>query len=270
MDLRSRTRLAEPFKMTPVGSIKLSVVLVLFSCFSASINCSKGESSSSALIGKLFENKKKKTLFINSVNGVKLLKECLLTVRKLETIQFLEKHYDTSIQQIRIEAGGYLYIDDAIIKKDDYELYMYLRSNGFEVAPHSAAIALENKCSKISPGLLKKHFDDDLKMKKMREYDEALRRERDEEDERDRAEEEANYRADSDRYDEYRDDSDNDYYKLKNSVKNFYMPLKIKLKSMSDSDSDSSYSDSSDSELSEISPSEYSLILFLTFIFKLK
>lgn len=31
-----------------------------------------------------------------------------------------------------------------------------------------------------------------------------------------------------------------DYYKLKNSVKNFYMPLKIKLKSMSDSDSDSS------------------------------
>ena len=67
--------------------------------------------------------------------------------------------------------------------------------------------------------IVEKHFDDDLKMKKMIEYDEAFRRERDEEDERDRAEEEANYRDDSDNrksddiYDEYRDDSDNDYYK---------------------------------------------------------
>ena len=128
---------------------------------------------------------------VNGANGVKLLKECLLTVRSLETIQFLEKHYDTSIQQIRIEAGGYLYIDDAIIKKGDYELYMYLRNNGFETSPHSAAIALENKCNSISPGLLKKHATEDLRRKKMREYDAAFRRERDEEDERDRAEEEA-------------------------------------------------------------------------------
>ena len=134
-----------------------------------------------------------KSDYIDSIgtNGVKLLKECLLTVRSLETIQFLEKHYDTSIQQIRIEAGGYLYIDDAIIKKGDYELYMYLRNNGFETSPHSAAIALENKCNSISPGLLKKHATEDLRRKKMREYDAAFRRERDEEDERDRAEEEA-------------------------------------------------------------------------------
>ena len=125
----------------------------------------------------------------------------------LETIQFLEKHYDTSIQQIRIEAGGYLYIDDAIIKKGDYELYMYLRINGFETAPHSVALALENKCNSISPGLLKKHATEDLRRKQMREYDAAFRKEREEEDERDRAEEEANYRADRDRYEnDYRDD----------------------------------------------------------------
>jgi len=124
--------------------------------------------------------------------GNQLLKECVINAHDLETIKFLEKHYEISMQQIRIE-NDYLCINEAVIKKDDYELYMHLRNNGYEVAESSIVTVMYNKNIRITPGLIKSHYAEDLRRRRMREHDEAFRREREEEDALDRAAEEDEY-----------------------------------------------------------------------------
>jgi hypothetical protein len=140
--------------------------------------------------------------------GIQLLKVCIKNAYELNIIKFLEQHYgNIIIEQIK-NVPGYLYIDNSVIKKDDLELYTYLRNNGFKVSPSSADMAMRNKCVNISPGLLKKHSTDDLR----EQMEEALRKEREEEDAADRREYEDQL-AELDRQNDEEDERNEKYYR---------------------------------------------------------
>ena len=127
----------------------------------------------------------------STIDGLKLLGECLQNAYDLNVITLLEEHYGSKIIDQIQSNPEYKYINISVIKKDDYELYTYLRSKGFLVIESLIVGSLYHKSYRISPGLLKKHKADDLE--KEREHNRELmeeewQKERDEEDAADRAE----------------------------------------------------------------------------------
>jgi hypothetical protein len=77
----------------------------------------------------------------------------------------MESHLGVSLTQYRAsiprEEKWKNYISDNIVKADNYELYMYMRSCGFWVCDHSLINAIDYGCLRITPGLLRYHHNQD-------------------------------------------------------------------------------------------------------------
>ena len=114
------------------------------------------------------------------INGLYLLNECIQNAHSVQVITLIDRYYTmmmingkTLIHELLKENK---YMPDAIIEKNDLELYTYLRSIGFKVSNSALETALHYKTRNIAPGLIKKHIRDDIELEEIenREYAEEL------------------------------------------------------------------------------------------------
>ena len=110
------------------------------------------------------------------IDGLYLLNECIQNAHSVQVITLIDRYYTmmmvngkTLIHELLKENK---YMPDAIIEKNDLELYTYLRSIGFKVSESALETALHYKTRNISPGLIKKHIRDDIELEEIenREY----------------------------------------------------------------------------------------------------
>ena len=90
-----------------------------------------------------------------------LLWECITKVASIDVIQFLEEYFSLSLKELRDNNKAeykYIYIPDMVVKKDNLDLYTYLRKAGFLVKESLIAESINNICLKITPGLVRSHF----------------------------------------------------------------------------------------------------------------
>lgn len=93
-----------------------------------------------------------------------LLWECITKVASVDAIQFLEEYFSLSLKELRDNNKTeykYIYIPDMVVKKDNLDLYTYLRKSGFLVKESLIAESINNICLKITPGLVRSHFRND-------------------------------------------------------------------------------------------------------------
>ena len=110
------------------------------------------------------------------IDGLYLLNECIQNAHNVRVIQLIDRYYTmmmvngkTLIHELLKENK---YMPDAIIEKNDLELYTYLRSIGFKVSESALETALRYKTRNISPGLIKKDIRYDIELEEIenREY----------------------------------------------------------------------------------------------------
>ena len=103
--------------------------------------------------------------FIIRANPTNIFEYCIEKSLSIEAVRLMESHLGVSLTQYRAsiprEDKWKNYISDNIVKADNYELYMYMRSCGFWVCDHSPINAIDYGCLRITPGLLKHHYNQD-------------------------------------------------------------------------------------------------------------
>ena len=92
-------------------------------------------------------------------NDSSLLKEALAGAKDLEIINFIEEQFRLTWDDILRISN---FIPESVIKKDNLKLYNYLRSKGFYVRELLITSAIHNKCMNITPGLIRKHNNEEL------------------------------------------------------------------------------------------------------------
>ncbi len=97
--------------------------------------------------------------------GEELMYECLKKSKSLECINIIEYCFRFRLEEYKKSRHKdeiwHEYINDEIIKTDNLDLYMYMRQCGYLVGDYSEDIAVTNACIKISPGLVKQHYNED-------------------------------------------------------------------------------------------------------------
>lgn len=97
--------------------------------------------------------------------GEDLIEKCLQKSRPLETICILENCFRIKLEDYRQSRPKneiwHQYINDEIIKQDNLELYTYMRQCGYLIGDFSEDVAVNNATIKISPGLVKQHYNED-------------------------------------------------------------------------------------------------------------
>ena len=91
-------------------------------------------------------------------NDSSLLKEALAGAKDLDVINFIEEHFKLTWDDILRISN---FIPESVIKKDNLKLYNYLRSKGFYVRELLITSAIHNKCMNITPGLIRKHNNEE-------------------------------------------------------------------------------------------------------------
>ena len=93
-----------------------------------------------------------------------LLDECIIHSVDLETILFIENHFEITIKEFKeyynISYSKHYYITTNILWNDNYELYNYLYSNGLKVDNDILRYVTKNRKLKITPALVKKHINE--------------------------------------------------------------------------------------------------------------
>ena len=90
----------------------------------------------------------------------------------LETLLFLEERFGVKIEEFKkdksknMSGWDYLFINAAIIEKDNIDVYTYLRSRGFYVLDFAENMAIEHNCLKITPGLVHLHYEEEKLVKR--------------------------------------------------------------------------------------------------------
>ena len=106
------------------------------------------------------------------INGAELLEECLKEAYSAEIFQMVDAYF-TKTKPEDSESGktlidtlvefrpNFRYIPEKVVYKDDYELFMYLRSKGLLTSDHLIRYAIETrKTHRITPGFLKRQLAD--------------------------------------------------------------------------------------------------------------
>ena len=103
--------------------------------------------------------------FIIRSTAANLLEYCIEKSLSIEVVRLLESQIGVSLTQYRAsipcEDRWKTYISDNVVKTDNYDLYMYMRSCGFLVCDLSPINAIDYGCLRITPGLLKYHHNQD-------------------------------------------------------------------------------------------------------------
>ena len=103
--------------------------------------------------------------FIIRATATNLLEYCIEKSLSIEVIRLIESQLGVSLTQYRAsipcEDRWKNYISDNVVKTDNYDLYMYMRSCGFLVCDLSPINAIDYGCLRITPGLLKYHHNQD-------------------------------------------------------------------------------------------------------------
>jgi len=98
--------------------------------------------------------------------------ECLGKSLSFETLLFLEERFGVKVDEFRKDktkntsGWDYLFINAAIIEKDNIDMYIYLRSRGFYVLDFAEDMAREHNCLKITPGLVHLHYEEEKLVKR--------------------------------------------------------------------------------------------------------
>ena len=101
-----------------------------------------------------------------------LFYECLKKSMPLETLLFLEESFGVKVDEFRKDKSkntsgwDYLFINAAIIEKDNIDVYTYLRSRGFYVLDFAEDMSIEHNCLKITPGLVHLHYEEEKMVKR--------------------------------------------------------------------------------------------------------
>jgi len=103
--------------------------------------------------------------FIIRATAADLLEYCIEKSLSIEVIRLIESQLGVSLTQYRAsipcEDRWKNYISDNVVKTDNYDLYMYMRSCGFLVCDLSPINAIDYGCLRITPGLIKYHHNQD-------------------------------------------------------------------------------------------------------------
>jgi hypothetical protein len=89
-------------------------------------------------------------------------------------VLFIEERFGVKISELRKDISknksgwDYMYINAAIIEKDNIDLYTYLRSQGFYVLDFAESMVTDRNCLNITPGLMRLHYEEDRKIRKMK------------------------------------------------------------------------------------------------------
>lgn len=103
-----------------------------------------------------------------------LFYECVSKSLAFETVLFIEERFGVKISELRKDNSknksgwDYMYINAAIIEKDNIDLYTYLRSQGFYVLDFAESMVTDRNCLNITPGLMRLHYEEDRKIRKMK------------------------------------------------------------------------------------------------------
>ena len=93
-----------------------------------------------------------------------LLDECIIHSVNIETVLFIENHFEITIKEFKeyynISYSKHYYITTNILWNDNYELYNYLYSNGFKVDNEILRYVTKNRKLRITPALIKKHINE--------------------------------------------------------------------------------------------------------------
>ena len=112
-----------------------------------------------------FEELVVKRGFIIRATAADLLEYCIEKSLSIEVVRLIECQLGVSLTQYRAsipcEDRWKTYISDNVVKTDNYDLYMYMRSCGFLVCDLSPINAIDYGCLRITPGLLKYHHNQD-------------------------------------------------------------------------------------------------------------
>ena len=87
-----------------------------------------------------------------------LLREALAGSKDLDVINFVEEQFRLTWDDILSISK---FIPESVIKNDNLKLYNYLRTKGFYVRESLITSAIYNKCMNITPGLIRKHCNDE-------------------------------------------------------------------------------------------------------------
>jgi hypothetical protein len=90
-----------------------------------------------------------------------LIKKCIRRFKKVNVIQFIREYFHMKDQNLTQIPGITSQMSYKIISSNDYELYMYLRANGFRVHEGILEEAISRKCMTITPGLVRQHIKDE-------------------------------------------------------------------------------------------------------------
>ena len=103
--------------------------------------------------------------FIIRATAADLLEYCIEKSLSIEVVRLIESQLGVSLTQYRAsipcEDRWKTYISDNVVKTDNYDLYMYMRSCGSLVCDLSPINAIDYGCLRITPGLLKYHHNQD-------------------------------------------------------------------------------------------------------------
>jgi hypothetical protein len=103
--------------------------------------------------------------FIIRATATNLLEYCIEKSLSIEVVRLIECQLGVSLTQYRAsipcEDRWKNYISDNVVKTDNYDLYMYMRSCGFLVCDLSPINAIDYGCLRITPGLIKYHHNQD-------------------------------------------------------------------------------------------------------------
>ena len=103
--------------------------------------------------------------FIIRATAADLLEYCIEKSLSIEVVRLIESQLGVTLTQYRAsipcEDRWKTYISDNVVKTDNYDLYMYMRSCGFLVCDLSPINAIDYGCLRITPGLLKYHHNQD-------------------------------------------------------------------------------------------------------------
>lgn len=90
-----------------------------------------------------------------------LIKTCIKKFKKVIVIQFIREYFHMEDHDLTQIPGITSQMSYKIILSNDYELYMYLRTNGFKVHEGILEEAISRKCKSITPGLVRQHIEDE-------------------------------------------------------------------------------------------------------------
>ena len=90
-----------------------------------------------------------------------LIQDCIHLFKKANVIQLIREYFNMGDRDLTQIPGINSRMSSKIISTKDYELYMYLRANGFRVHEGILEEAISRKCTSITPGLIRQHIEDE-------------------------------------------------------------------------------------------------------------